>query len=243
MAERFLGIDFDNVIADTAPHMLQTLEVQYPGKFTSKSFEPKTPDEELELEFSQIRGAYLRNTEHISSLPLCEGTPLALSILWNFFDRIDVISARWENQRPFLDKLLRTSGLSRNISSVFLRPRGVDDQSTVKVDVSRIAGINYAAEDNGMVAVNLAKEGIRVALIDRPWNKWVPNTTHVRRYEELVHFALDLILYKSPEELFSRHSFELGKIGYLYTIHRVTVSQAAEIIMADSEKMPSPALS
>lgn len=208
MAERILGIDFDDTLVETTAYMRESFEERFPGRFDRRNYDRGT-DEMLGTDYSDERRVFLKNTGFISSLPLSQGAISAVSILWTHFDRIHINSARWEDQRPDIEKLLEEQKISKHIHSILLRPVDGGDQSTVKMEAAEKAGINYAIEDHTPLAVAFAEKGIKVALIDRPWNrKAVLSSPNIKRYARILDFAFELISHGNPEELFAKHQLE-----------------------------------
>lgn len=226
MGERLvLGVDLDNVITDPTAHLQRYLEEVYPGRFTGYHFEPITHEEKIDKEFPAARFGYLRTGKFIPELPLHEGVPLAVSMLWSFFDRLHINTARWEDQRPFIDQLLEKHDMARDITSVLLRQDPKLDQTEAKLLGAQQAEMNYVVEDHAMLACLFSECGIKVALIDQPWNRNILNSPNIRRYNRLIDFAFDLVMHKTPEKLFKAHRESLENPKYAHRMHGIVVPQ------------------
>lgn len=214
-----LSLDLDNVVAPTGSHMVKAQKAG--GYYVPGPFEPRTPNDAPSSEFRAAKHRYLRDSDQIGMLPLYKDAILAMRILRKHFV-IGINTARLENQRHQLEGLFSARGVSEYISSLYLRPLDTDDPDAIKVQTAKDAGMTYAVEDNGIIAGRLALEGCKVALIRRPWNKWVLNSPDLRVYSRLLDFALELEYYGSPEKLFAQHAKEIRNPRNLRrTLHRV----------------------
>lgn len=234
MAERILGLDFDNVTIRTDAHLKKTLEIFYPGKFTSHEFE-SVNGEPLDPEFELVRHDYLRKSHFISLVDLCDRIPFALSVFRGLFDKTHINTNRWTDQEEVIVSYLKDKGIRKNIDSLFLRPPQGEHKTVAKVFAVGASGMNYVIEDYAPVAEIFAEKGIKVVLIDRPWNRRIPYHPNIRRYREAIDFALDLIMKDaSPEQLFDENKYEPDNILKAFEIRRVSPGEAAELIIAHS---------
>lgn len=214
-----LSFDWDNVGARTESHMRKVQRAE--GYFVPGHFEPITPGDMLSPEYRAAKHRYLRDSDQIGMLPLYKDAILAMRILRKHFV-IGINTARLENQRHQLEGLFSAKGISEYISSLYLRPLDTDDPDATKVQTAKDAGMTYAVEDNGIIAGRLALEGCKVALIRRPWNRWVLNSLDLRVYSRLLDYALELEYYGSPEKLFAQHAKEIRNPRNPYrTLHKV----------------------
>lgn len=228
LIELNLGLDYDDTIAETTPAMKAVFEWQYPGVFPSEFFEGRMPDPQeypdlstLYRQYSAARWGHLREVSYISGIPPCEGVTEALSILDNFFT-ISLITARWIDQADCVEQYLEKQDWLKYISGMHFRNIETQDQLVAKAQAASLAGISYMAEDHGPLATYFAENGIRVVLIDRPWNRGVKNAPNIRRYRELVDFARDIKLHKDPEALFAEHAASLADEANIYKVHEVS---------------------
>lgn len=219
-----LSLDLDNVMAQTGDHMKRIQRSR--GTYVPGHFEPVTPDGKLPPEYLAARQSYLRDSSQIHRLPFYRDTVLSMWLLRKHF-KIHVNTARLENQRLDLQGLFRARGVTEYVSSLDLRLLETDDPEDAKVQRVKAEGIKYAVEDQGHLAVRLSKEGCRVALIHRAWNRWVPNSQNIRVYGRVLDFALDLEYFGSPEALFEAHLKEIGHSKNMnrafYRVHRTRI--------------------
>lgn len=214
-----LSFDLDNALARTEPHMIRVQKAE--GYYVPGRFEPTTRGGTLSPEYRAAKLRYLRDSDQIGRLPLYRDVIVAMRILRKHFE-IDINTARLENQRQPLEGLFRARGVSEYISSLNLRRLSTDDPDETKVQTAKDAGMTYAVEDNDIIAGRYALEGIKVALVRRPWNSWVLNSFDIRVYRRLLDFALELEYYGSPEKLFAQHAKEIRNPRNLgRTLHRV----------------------
>lgn len=216
-----MGIDFDDTTVETTSLMKADFECWFAGEFSSAVFNEGTTDPMLNAKFLAARWFYLRDVHNMPRLSLCAGVPEAFPILAQCM-RLHINTARWEDQELALSELLEKEGLLKYIHAKHLRPIGLEDQLTVKSRVAKAVLMNYAAEDHGPLAINYAETGIKVALIDRPWNRRIPNSSNIRRYQELVDFAYDIVLHGSPKALFVAHRVEIEDPANCYKVHVVS---------------------
>src|SRR3989344_3766237 len=203
--ECVLGVDFDGVLVNDVIQM----KAKFSGKYASRLYEMGTPDRKLEPDFWRDRRDFLKNRDYISDLLFWPGAKVALPLASKFFDETYINSARWTYQGLVIGVFLKRHNLSGYISSVLLRSEEDEDPLEVKLRNARRAGITHMVEDDASLALAFAKNGIKVALIDRPWNQWVPNSPNIRRYLELWDFAMDIAYHGSVKGVFVRHEGEL----------------------------------
>lgn len=219
-----LGLDLDDTLAETTAHMQQVHEIQYPGIFPADLYQLGYPlghpDKILQKEFYEAWQAYLRTSWLIPHLPIPENNLLAVQICATVYE-IDLITARLENQRDAVEELLRKQNLSREIASICLRTSVEEEMLIVKSKTVKERGTTDAVEDNPLIAVCLAELGIRVAVPDQPWNRWLPNGPNIRKYKHPEDYAYDLILHDGPVNLFAMHGKGLDDPRNLYKIRQV----------------------
>lgn len=217
MKEYVLGIDFDGVLVNDVILM----KAKSPRKYDSGYYEMSISDQKLEPDFWRDRRDFLKNPDYIPDLLFWPGAKVALPLASKFFDETYINSHRWTYQKAAIKGLLKRHNLSGYISAVLLRPEEDEDSLDMKLRNAREAGITHMAEDDASLAREFAKEGIKVALIDRPWNRGVPNSPNIRRYLELWDFAMDMAYQGSVKDVFARHEIELKDPANLDKVHMV----------------------
>lgn len=215
--EFVLAVDLDDTVVDTTGQEIFFYQQQFPGK-PDRRDNGKMSSEILDPRWD--RRQHRRKTEHIYTLSFLDGALSALSIYPNYFNSVVICSARWEDQRDALSWLLIVNGQAQYAPSMILRQKEEQDQVEVKLQAVREVGINYAIEDHGPLAVLLAEEGAKVALIDKPSNRWILNSPNIRRYGGAIDFALDLILHGGPEQVFDAHRLTLDNPESLTKVHK-----------------------
>ncbi|MBI2330157.1 hypothetical protein HYU94_02105 [Candidatus Daviesbacteria bacterium] len=220
-----LGLDFDDTIVETTPAMKATFEWQYRGIFPSEFYEGKTPDSSLYpdlftlyRQYSAARWGHMREASYITGIPPCGGVAEALSILNNFF-KIHLNTARWIDQGKVVERYLDSQGWLKYIHSMFFRQIGTEDQFVAKSRAASFAGISYAAEDHAPLITYFADNNIKVAAIDNPANRGIPNSANIIRVQGFIDFARAVEKHGDPEELFKVHANELENPANLYKVH------------------------
>lgn len=213
-----LSLDLDDTTTETTAHMQQVHEVQFPDRFPPDLYRVGSPDKIFQKEFYDAWQLYHRTSWLIPHLPFCDGSPWALSIFAEVYE-VDLNSARQKNQEEAVVELFVKHNLSGYITSFCLRPVGEEDLLFTKLKTVEDRGSTDVAEDNPIAAVWLAGLGKRVIVPERPWNQGIPNGPNLRKYKNLKNYALDLIRYGSPVQVFTMHRQELDDPSNLYRVH------------------------
>lgn len=230
MAERKLGYDFDDCIVDKTTHLRKTLTDKYSWKFKDRHFEgAEPPDSLLEPEYAQAWWDYVDNPQYIGQLKLCPEVLKSFPVIANFFGETWIWTARGSHLLPELNRFIKDYGLAPHISGFIVRTPEVKDILKYKVASAVVNGFNYAVEDTAQVAFCLGEVGIDVALMDTPRNRILSESAHIRRYNNSMEFANDLIEHGNPENLFAFHRNQIRERIKMEAAQNVRIFQSVRL--------------
>lgn len=202
-SRHILGVDFDNVLANTNKGLKEYVEEVAPNQFSLYNFELPEPNGEFPEDFLKLRTAYLKDPARLTVLSLHTKVGFALKLAERYYDEVLLITARRQTQEYPLRELLEDRHLLSHFSSMMLRP---EDKKPIdaKIDNALDAGITDMIDDDANIARRMANLGIRVGLVDRPeWNRWLPESDRVVRFGEFFDYSAKLVRHGSPEQMFA----------------------------------------
>lgn len=210
---RRIGVDVDGVIADIDKDWkIYQLQVD-PSRTTLWDFEPAYPDAPTDPGYRELRQTYLRDSARIPGLPFHRGALSSLALAWHHFDHITLNTARLINQRPYVESLLKRGengkeeDYAKYVHEILMRSPEIEYPNLAKLSNAIKSDLNFMVEDNGELAIMGAEFGMKVVMIERPWNRWVPRLPNLIQYPELIDFMQDLISRGAkPEEIFEEHN-------------------------------------
>ncbi len=170
-----IAVDLDDVIFDCNGTLQVILVKEFGFAGTYSEFIKLNPDM-VGVAFEFLYGKYHQDS------PSVEGSFEALSSIAAFYE-MTVITGRSEDVREQTVKWLESNflGLFKGIhfTNSFLAV-----ESTTRIEKHEICanlGIRTIIEDSHEVAVSAASNNMNVLLIDRPWNREVPQQQNIHR--------------------------------------------------------------
>jgi len=203
-----LGVDLDDVIAICAvPYLRKFAEeygVQLPDEKEIGWHLLRDMDDEVSPEERDRFRLKLYNGTFFSELEMYEDCPLVLERLAQAGHEIYFITARNERRRVVTETWLREKGIFDHAKAVHLKPHGeftpdyprgrYDPESSAryKLRLAQELSLDAFCEDDVLISRRLAEAGIRVFLIDQPWNRDVahPDLTRVKGWTEIGDLLL-----------------------------------------------------
>ena len=183
-----IGIDLDDVLADSLPHYLQAFNERFgfevrlaDAAWRIADRFPHIPQQETDAFFSE-----LIEDGFFSSRPLIPHAKEAVEALAGDGHRLYIITGRTlRDERITMDWLTRVGVLSL-FESVVHRSR--DPVERHKTDVASGLELGLFIEDELAVALAVAETAIPVLLFDHPWNQSpLPGNVHrIRSWGEAL---------------------------------------------------------
>lgn len=225
-AKYILGVDFDNTTVKTDEALRQYSEAFYPGQYPQCHFEPLLKGEAFPPGFEKLRIDFLTRSDQIDNLVLYPMIGASLRLAGRSVDEILLITARKEGLRHPLKMYLKHNNLLPHFSAMSLRPE-TESGRTSKLNNIIDAGVTDMVDDDRELAELLAGQwGVRVALVDRPWNRQVADSLNIIRFGEFIDFAVALAQHKTPEALFAyNYKVRIGGQERVMEPWRVTPQQ------------------
>ena len=183
-----IGIDLDDVLADSLPHYVQALNRRFGLAIDLVEAEwrifdrfPQIPRREAHSFFSE-----LIEDGFFSSRPLLPGAREAVESLAEEGHRLFIVTGRATRDAATTNEWLEQVGLLRHFSAVV--HNGIEPVSRYKSGAAFILQLDLFIEDELEVATAVAKKAIPVLLFDRPWNQGpLPkNMQRVRSWPEVL---------------------------------------------------------
>lgn len=203
-----LGVDLDDVIAICAvPYLRKFADeygVQLPDEKEIGWHLLRDMDDEVSPEERDRFRIKLYDGTFFSDLEMYEDCPVVLERLAQAGHEIYFITARNERRRYVTETWLREKGIFDHAKAVHLKPHGeftpdyprgrYDPESSAryKLRLAQELRLDAFCEDDVLISRTLAEAGIRVFLIDQPWNHEVahPNVTRVKGWTEIGELLL-----------------------------------------------------
>jgi uncharacterized protein len=179
-----LGIDLDDVVAECAIPYLRKFAEEFkvdlppePGWQTLAEITEISPEDKDRFRIRTYDGPFF------GQLEMYEDCPAVLERLVSEGHELYFITARAERRRVVTETWLREKGILDHAKAVHLRPQGdfsptrargrydVSGSARYKVGLARELDLDAFCEDDRVISVALAEEGIRVFLFDHPWNR------------------------------------------------------------------------
>ena len=203
-----LGVDLDDVIAICAvPYLRKFADeygVQLPDEKEIGWHLLRDMDDEVSPEERDRFRIKLYDGTFFSDLEMYEDCPVVLERLAQAGHEIYFITARNERRRYVTETWLREKGIFDYAKAVHLKPHGeftpdyprgrYDPESSAryKLRLAQELRLDAFCEDDVLISRTLAEAGVRVFLIDQPWNREVahPNVTRVKGWTEIGELLL-----------------------------------------------------
>lgn len=203
-----LGVDLDDVIAICAvPYLRRFADeygVQLPDEKEIGWHLLRDMDDEVSPEERDRFRIKLYDGTFFSDLEMYEDCPVVLERLAQAGHEIYFITARNERRRYVTETWLREKGIFDYAKAVHLKPHGefrpdyprgrYDPESSAryKLRLAQELGLDAFCEDDVLISRTLAEAGVRVFLIDQPWNREVAhaNVTRVKGWTEIGELLL-----------------------------------------------------
>ncbi len=190
-----IGIDLDDVLADSLPHYVQALNRRFGltidlVEAAWRIFDrfPQIPRREAHTFFSE-----LIEDGFFSSRPLLPGAREAVESLAEEGHRLFIVTGRAARDAATTREWLEQVGLLRHFNAVV--HNGMEPVSRYKAGAATRLQLDLFIEDELEVATAVAETAIPVLLFDRPWNQGaLPDTMQrVRSWTEVLTWigALD----------------------------------------------------
>ena len=183
-----IGIDLDDVLADSLPHYVQALNRRFglsidlaEAAWRIVDRLPQIPRREAHSFFSELieNGFFL-------SRPLLPGAKEAVESLAEEGHRLFIVTGRATRDAATTREWLEQVGLVRYFNGVV--HNGMESVSRYKAGAATRLQLDLLIEDELAVATAVAETAIPVLLFDRPWNQGaLPNTMQrVRSWTEAL---------------------------------------------------------
>jgi uncharacterized HAD superfamily protein len=165
-----IGIDIDDVIAYFMKHF-----IDYSNKKNGTSFKVDEISNynlwETEIHPSKEHSVgevlEFQNSTHFDNIGLVEGVKEAIEKLSKIYD-IHFVTSRPQQIKEKTDKFLNKHFPENNFNVIY---SGEIHGGKSKSDICSDFEIPLMIEDNPFYALDCASKGVRVFLIDKPWNK------------------------------------------------------------------------
>ncbi len=183
-----IGIDLDDVLADSLPHYVQALNRRFEltidlADAAWRIFDrfPHIPRREAHSFFSE-----LIEEGFFSSRPLLPGAREAVESLAEEGHHLFIITGRAARDAITTRDWLEQVGLLRHFSAIV--HNGIEPVSHYKSGAAFKLQLDLFIEDELAVAVAVAEMAIPVLLFDRPWNRGAlsENMQRVRSWPEVI---------------------------------------------------------
>ncbi len=183
-----IGIDLDDVLADSLPHYVQALNRRFGltidlVEAAWRIFDrfPQIPRREAHTFFSE-----LIEEGFFSSRPLLPGAREAVESLAEEGHRLFIVTGRAARDAATTREWLEQVGLLRHFNAVV--HNGMELVSRYKAGAATRLQLDLFIEDELEVATAVAETAIPVLLFDRPWNQGaLPDTMQrVRSWNEVL---------------------------------------------------------
>ncbi len=238
-----MGFDFDDTMFDTRI-LLQAAFKEWGLEYKKEDFFDPDPPKDFEL----TRRAFMRNTDFIEFLFPKTGIFQSLTLVAGRYVNPIVISNRWDNQGEAIWGLLENYDMARFFCGMFLRenqsstPMGVQNRLEVKSENISRAGAEYMLEDEGPIALGLARQdpSLSVVMPDHTGNQYEPgsndklaNRPNLIRCQSPLDFALGVHKAGSIERFFINYGDELTRDpSTLYRVYRAPATVSRSLLVA-----------
>jgi len=168
--KKIIGIDIDDVIVHLVKHFYEFYnkkfgkELNVENHFEYNFMGPFSISEEEAI--SLIKEFYF--TEHFDNLDLIEASVDSIHELSKDYEIFFITSRHLDikdKTENFLQKLFPNMGYTLIFSGEFWQ------EAKSKVEICEDVGVSIMIEDNEIYALDCAKKGIKVFLLDKPWNQ------------------------------------------------------------------------
>jgi uncharacterized protein len=179
-----LGVDLDDVVAECAIPYLRKFAEEFkvdlppePGWHTLADISEVSAEDKDRFRMRTYDGPFF------GQLEMYEDCPAVLERLVSAGHELYFVTARAERRRVVTETWLREKGILDHARAVHLRPQGdfsptrargrydASGSARYKVGLARELDLDAFCEDDRVISVALADEGIRVFLFDHSWNR------------------------------------------------------------------------
>lgn len=187
-------VDIDDTIADTQVGILSYVNERASRRYDYEELDRRFREGGLEPEYDRLVREFLRTPELVAQARPYESALEGLKRLHEAGYEVHVASARKENLHDVTAEWLKRHGLIEYVTRIHPRMkthRGPDFKKLAAEAAKAVA----AFDDTYDVAEALAGTGVRVYLIEKPWNRHEPeaeNIVPVHDFSEAVErFLMD----------------------------------------------------
>ncbi len=189
-----IGIDLDDVLADSLPHYLQAFSRRFgltiglaDAAWRISDRFPQIPRQEVHEFFTELIEAGF-----FSSRPLLPGAKEAVERLAQDGHRLFIITGRAPRDEALTRSWLTQVGLVSRFEAVIHRAR--EPVGRHKSGAASELRLDLFIEDELAVATDVAKTAIQVLLYDHPWNQGAlpGNVCRVRSWTEALRRIAEL---------------------------------------------------
>lgn len=166
-----IGIDIDDVLADSLPGFVEALKRRFAlqASLTEAGWEmlrryPEIPLEEIRAFFAELYQA-----DFLGSRPLLPGAREGVEQLHREGHRLFIVTGRLQHDRDITERWLGMMGLSSFFQEIVCRD-GAKAPLHKRQAAERLR-LDLLLEDEYEVALAAAELPVRVLLFDRPWNQ------------------------------------------------------------------------
>ncbi|MGH7410689.1 MAG: 5' nucleotidase, NT5C type [Candidatus Methylomirabilis sp.] len=189
-----IGIDLDDVLADSLPHYLRAFNQRFGFKIDLadaawRMFRryPQIPHQEINDFFSELIEAGF-----FASRPLLPGAREAVERLTDDGHHLFIVTGRAPKDEAITRNWLSQVGLTRHLSG--LVHKGIEPVWRYKSEAASELLLDLFIEDELAVAIAIAEAEIPVLLYDHPWNQGTlsDNVRRVRSWAEVLTKVAEL---------------------------------------------------
>jgi uncharacterized HAD superfamily protein len=191
MENKKIGIDIDEVISEFVKPYLEFHNNKFGTNINYEDISRPLFWEDLGYNIDEMQilfDDFQENHLLPENFPLLSGSKEGINLL-NKKNKLFIITSRpkkiFEQTKKFFDK-----HFPENDFKIFFSGEvHISNNSKSKADICKKLNIDFLIEDGPKIALDCAKKGIKVFLMDKPWNKDYEhhnNIIKVKNWEEIV---------------------------------------------------------
>ncbi len=182
-----IGIDIDDTIADFITSYLNFYKFRFGKGFNLEDVKDiylREPFGHGCEEVLRILGEFYK-TDYFKEMALIGGAKEVLSKLF-FFHQIFFITSRGQSNEEATKNFLKKHFSDKPYGIYF--SGDIYSGRKTKDEICEELGIDVVIEDNGIFSQNCAEKGIKVLLMDKPWNQNCEhkNIKRIKNWEEVL---------------------------------------------------------
>ncbi|MGD9276157.1 MAG: hypothetical protein PVJ67_03205 [Candidatus Pacearchaeota archaeon] len=182
-----IGIDIDDTVADFINSYLDFYKFRFGKEFNVEDIEDiylREPFGHTCEDVIEILGEF-HKTNYFKKMKLIEGVEEILNKLF-FLHKIFFITSRRVSNEEITKEFLKKYFLNKPYEVYF--SGDIYSGRKTKDEICSEIGVDVLIEDNKFFSYNCAEKGIKVFLLDKPWNQNCEheNITRVKNWNEII---------------------------------------------------------